>query len=99
MAEATIVADRTELRNSARKLDTGREDIDKQLADLKRMIDQLVQSSFKGGAAPGKFRDSYEQWDKGAKNAIAGLNGMKEFLNKAAQGHDDLDTTLSSSVS
>ncbi len=93
-AQGQIVVNPEELRGSARRLDAGRTEIGDKLGELKRMIDQLVQTSFSGGTAPGKFLESYEQWDKGAKAAVAGLEGMSGFLTKAAQSHIDLDTGL-----
>jgi WXG100 family type VII secretion target len=88
-----------EMRSSASKLDQGRASIEEQLASLKRMIDQLVGTSFKMQSASPKFQQSYEQWDKGAQSAIAGLQGMSAFLNKAVQGHQDLDSSLTSGLS
>ena len=83
-----------EMRLSASKLDQGRTSIEDQLESLRKMIDQLVQTSFRTESASPKFKESYEQWNSGAKNAMAGLEGMSTFLTKAIQGHKDLDTSL-----
>lgn len=85
-----------EMRSSASRLDQGKENIEQQLQSLRQMIDQLVQTSFRTQSASPKFRESYEQWNNGAKNAVAGLTGMSGFLRQAIQGHQDLDSSLSS---
>jgi WXG100 family type VII secretion target len=83
-----------EMQASATKLDQGKASIEEQLESLRRMIDQLVQTSFKTQSASPKFRESYEQWNTGAKNAVAGLEGMSGFLKNAIKGHQDLDSSL-----
>jgi WXG100 family type VII secretion target len=88
-----------EMRSSASKLDQGRANIEEQLGSLANMINNLVQTSFKTQAASPKFHESYSQWNDGAKKAIAGLEGMSQFLNKAIQGHQELDSSLSSGMS
>jgi WXG100 family type VII secretion target len=87
-----------EMRSSAARLDQGKTDIEQQLESLRRMVDQLVQTSFRTQSASPKFRESYEQWNGGAKNAVAGLTGMSAFLRQAIQGHQDLDSSLSSGM-
>jgi WXG100 family type VII secretion target len=95
---ADISVSYEEMRAGARKLDQGRTSIEEQLESLRKMIDQLVQTSFRTQNASPKFQQSYQQWNGGAKQAIAGLEGMSAFLNKAVQGHQDLDTNLSSGL-
>jgi WXG100 family type VII secretion target len=97
MADITVSYE--EMRAGASKLDQGRTSIEEQLESLRKMIDQLVQSSFRTQTASPKFQQSYQQWNSGAKNAIAGLEGMSAFLTKAVQGHQDLDSGLSSGLS
>ncbi len=88
-----------EMLASARKLEQARTDIQGQLEGLLKMVANLVQTSFKTQMASERFRQSYEQWDKGAKNAITGLESMSTFLNRAVQGHRDLDSNLTSGLS
>jgi WXG100 family type VII secretion target len=87
-----------EMRSSAARLDQGKENIEQQLESLSQMINQLVDTSFRTQSASPKFRASYEQWNSGAKNAVAGLTGMSAFLRQAVQGHQDLDSSLSSGL-
>jgi hypothetical protein len=62
------------------------------------MIDNLVSSGFVTDVASGKFQQSYEQWNTGAKNVIGGLEGMTSFLNRAIEQHTQLDTQLGQST-
>ncbi len=84
-----------EMRAGATKLEQGRTTIEQELDSLRRMIDNLVQTSFKTQTASPKFQQSYDQWNTGAKSAIAGLEGMSGFLKQAIQRHQELDTGLS----
>jgi WXG100 family type VII secretion target len=97
MADITVTYE--EMQASATKLDQGKASIEEQLESLRRMIDQLVQTSFRTQSASPKFQASYEQWNTGAKNAIGGLEGMSAFLKSAIRGHQDLDSSLSQGMS
>lgn len=95
---ADISVSYEEIQAGARRLDQGRTNIEEQLESLRKMIDQLVQTSFRTQNASPKFQQSYQQWNSGTKQAIAGLEGMSAFLKKAVQGHQDLDTNLTSGL-
>jgi WXG100 family type VII secretion target len=90
--------DYQELQRSASQLKTGEQDIESQLGRLKSMIDSLVASGFVTDQASGKFQQSYDQWNNGAKNVIQGLQGMSSFLEKAIAQHQQLDSELSKST-
>lgn len=87
-----------EVKASASRLDREREEITAKLQELDRMIDGLVQGAFKTQTASPRFKDSFNQWNSGARNVIEGLQGMTAFLNKAVQGHQELDSNLSSGL-
>jgi len=97
VADVTVTYE--EMQASATKLDQGKANIEEQLESLRRMIDQLVQTSFRTQSASPKFHESYQQWNTGAKNAIAGLEGMSGFLKSAIKGHQDLDSSLTQGLS
>ncbi len=95
---ANVHVDYQQLQSSASQLQSGRQEVEAQLARLKSMIDNLVTSGFVTDQASGKFHQSYEQWNSGAKNVIAGLEGMTGFLRTAVQQHQQLDSQLSQST-
>jgi len=95
---ANIHVDYSQLQASAGQLRNGREQVEQQLNQLKSMIDNLVSSGFVTDRASGKFQESYTQWTTGARNVIAGLDGMSEYLNKAITAHQGLDDSLAGSA-
>jgi WXG100 family type VII secretion target len=95
---ANVHVDYQELQRTSSQLKSGQQDVEGQLARLKSMIDNLVSSGFVTDQASGKFQQSYEQWNSGAKNVIQGLQGMSSFLEKAIAQHQQLDTELSKST-
>jgi WXG100 family type VII secretion target len=97
-AVANVHVDYQELQRSSSQLKSGQQDVESQLARLKSMIDNLVASGFVTDQASGKFQQSYDQWNSGAKNVIQGLQGMSSFLEKAIAQHQQLDSELSKST-
>ncbi len=95
---ANILVSYNDLQSSASALTSGQQEVEAQLGRLKTMIDGLVASGFVTDLASGKFHQSYEQWNTGARNVMAGLEGMSSFLRTAVAQHQQLDQQLSSSV-
>ncbi|AEH10404.1 MULTISPECIES: WXG100 family type VII secretion target [Protofrankia] len=95
---ANVHVDYGALQNAASRLTGGQHEMESQLAQLKSLIDSLVSSGFITDQASGKFQQSYDQWNTGTRNAIAGLEGMSAFLNKAVTEHQQLDSVLSQST-
>lgn len=52
----------------------------------------------RGGARPVGPRSHYEEFTPGAKKTIEGLEGMAQFLKKAAETFRNVDTELSSAL-
>jgi WXG100 family type VII secretion target len=95
---ANIHVDYGQLQAGAAQLKSGREQVEQQLSRLKAMIDNLVAGGFVTDRASGKFQESYTQWTTGARNVIAGLDGMSDYLSKAVQAHQGLDDSLAQSA-
>ena len=93
-----VQVDYEQLKSSASQLRSGQQEVEGMLTRLKTMIDNLVTSGFVTDQASGKFQQSYDQWNTGAKNVIAGLDGMSSFLTSAVNQHQQLDTTLGQSA-
>jgi uncharacterized protein YukE len=85
------------VQTSANQLKSGKEEIEGQLVKLKGLIDNLVASGFVTDLASGKFHQSYDQWNSGAKNVMGGLEGMSQFLQAVLTQHQNLDSQLSQS--
>ncbi|MCA1704960.1 MAG: WXG100 family type VII secretion target [Actinobacteria bacterium] len=95
---ANVHVDYEQLQSSASQLQNGKNEMEAQLGRLKTMIDNLVRSGFVTDQASGKFQQSYEQWNHGAKNVMQGLEGMTGFLKTAIAQHQQLDSQLGQST-
>jgi WXG100 family type VII secretion target len=95
---ANVHVDYQQLQSTASQLQSGQQEVETQLARLKSTVDNLVSSGFVTDQASGKFQQSYQQWNSGAKNVIAGLEGMTGFLRTAIGQHQQLDSQLSQST-
>jgi WXG100 family type VII secretion target len=98
LSAMTVHVDYDELNKSAAQLQAGKDEIERQLGTLQTMINNLVTTGFKTDLASGKFQQSYEQWNAGAKNVMGGLEGMTGFLKNAIAQHQQLDSQLSQST-
>lgn len=96
---ASINVTYAEVGSATARMQNAQQSMTDQVAQLKAMIDNLVQSGFKTEVASGKFQTSYDQWTTGAKNVIEGLGGMKAFLDQVVAKHQELDQSLGSQVS
>ncbi|WP_088320418.1 WXG100 family type VII secretion target [Kineosporia sp. R_H_3] len=95
---ASINVTYAEVTSAAGRLNSAQQNMMDQVSQLKAMIDNLVQSGFKTELASGKFAASYDQWNNGARNVLEGLGGMKSFLDQVVAKHQELDSSLGSSL-
>jgi WXG100 family type VII secretion target len=87
-----------QMQDAATKLNNGRIEIDNMLGQLKGLVDTLVAEGYVTDSSSKSFQSSYEEFTTGAKNTIAGLEGMSTYLTKAAQTFQDADTSLASAL-
>jgi WXG100 family type VII secretion target len=84
--------------DAATKLAGGRQDIDSKLRELKAQVDNLVNGGFVTERASKAFEASYSEFNDGITKTIEGLDGMSDYLNKAAQALQDTDSQLATAV-
>lgn len=87
-----------QMRDGATKLRTGQQEIEDKLGQLLSFVNSLIADGYVTDASSKAFGSSYEQFDKGAKQTIAGLDGMAKYLEQAAQTFEDADTQLASAL-
>lgn len=87
-----------EMRDQATKLSNARQEIEGQLQQLKSQVDQLVSGGFVTDTASAAFQGSYDEFNTGASKTIEGLEGMGEYLNKAAEAFQNVDSELASAL-
>ena len=83
-----------EMAAMSSKLVDARENIQGQLDDLKRAVDDLLGNDFKTQHASGKFGDGYTELTEGLKNATNGIGDMGDSLKGMMQAIQDLDEKL-----
>ncbi|MGY1688852.1 WXG100 family type VII secretion target [Geodermatophilus sp. SYSU D01105] len=87
-----------QMEEAAGRLNNGRTEIDGLLGQLKNLVDQLVSDGYVTDSSSRSFQSSYDEFTTGAKNTIAGLEGMAQYLTQAAATFRDADTQLASAL-
>ncbi len=82
----------------AKRLTTGQGEIESQLLDLKKQVDELVNSGFVTDQSSKAFQSSYQEFNDGISKTVAGLEGLSGFLTKAASTFRDSDSGLASGL-
>ncbi|MGY2065433.1 WXG100 family type VII secretion target [Blastococcus sp. SYSU DS0619] len=87
-----------QMEDAAGRLTNGRAEIDGMLGQLKGLVDQLVAEGYVTDTSSRTFQASYDEFTTGARNMIAGLDGMAQYLNQAAATFRDADTQLAGAL-
>ncbi|MCD9198583.1 WXG100 family type VII secretion target [Aeromicrobium wangtongii] len=87
-----------EMRGAATQLRGGQNEIEVTLGKLMDLVRTLVEGGYVTDKSSKAFNVSYEDFDKGAKQAISGLEGMGEYLTKAAEALEQTDEQLASAL-
>jgi WXG100 family type VII secretion target len=88
----------SDMQSAAGQLRSGEQQINSDLARLKKLIDNLVAAGYVTDSSSKQFQASYEQFNSGATKMIAGLTGMAQYLNSAAKAFQETDTQLASAL-
>lgn len=88
----------SQMEDAAGRLLNGRAEIDGMLGQLKNLVEQLVSEGYVTDSSSRSFQASYEEFDTGAKNMVAGLDGMAQYLNQAAATFRDVDSQLAGAL-
>lgn len=87
-----------EMQNAASQLTSGQNEIDSQLAQLSNLIQNLVGQGYVTDSSSPQFQAAYEEFNTGARNVIAGLTSMSNYLNTAARTFQEADTSLANMI-
>ena len=87
-----------QMEDAAGRLLNGRTEIDGMLGQLKSLVDQLVAEGYVTDSSSRSFQASYDEFTVGARNTIAGLDGMAQYLNQAAATFRDADIQLAGAL-
>ncbi|WP_078500292.1 WXG100 family type VII secretion target [Wenjunlia vitaminophila] len=83
-----------DMRDAAKKLQNGQQEIEQKLADLKKLVTSLVNGGYVTDRSSKQFDQSYDEFNEGAKKTIEGLDGMGKFLESAADAFERADDEL-----
>jgi WXG100 family type VII secretion target len=87
-----------DMQTAANQLRGGEQQIQADLAKLKKLIDNLVASGYVTDTSSKQFEASYTQFNTGATKMIDGLNGMGQYLDAAAKAFHETDTQLANAL-
>lgn len=87
-----------DMETAANQLDAGHGDIDQKLNDLKSYIENLVTDGYVTEQSSVAFSEQFNQFWTGANQCIDALDGLRDFLRKAAQAMRDTDTGLANAI-
>ena len=82
------------MQSAATRLRNGQKDLESKLNELRSLVQQLVQNGFTTSRASGAFDSSYQEFTQGATRTVQGIDGMADYLNKAAQALQQTDEEL-----
>jgi WXG100 family type VII secretion target len=88
----------SEMTDAANRLTTGKDDITAKLHELQTLVANLVQGGFVTDSASSAFHASYDDFTKGTTQAVNGLDGMSQFLTKAANALQNVDSELAKGI-
>lgn len=96
MANLNVTYD--DLRDTAGRLNQGKEDMHSKLTELSNLIDTLTANGFQAERSSAAYRDSFEKFTSGTRTAIDGLEGLSKFLISAADTLQQTDEGLASAI-
>jgi WXG100 family type VII secretion target len=87
-----------DLRDAAKALTGGRDDLDHKLTELSNLVNTLTANGFQAEQSSAAYRDAFENFRSGTSTAIGGLEGLSSFLVQAADALEQTDQGLASGI-
>lgn len=87
-----------EMRSVAGRLTTGRDDINGKLSELKTLVDDLVASGYNTDLSGPAFQETYNTFTTNTKQAVDALDGLSQFLIRAAEALQQTDEQLANAI-
>ena len=87
-----------DMHDAASRLSQGEDEIKSKLTQLKSLVDSLVSGGYVTDKSSVAFNNSYQEFNDGATKTIAGLTGMAQYLNSAAQALEQTDSDLANAL-
>lgn len=87
-----------EMTAAGDRLRAGRSEIETQLQQLQRLVEQLVGGGYVTDASSKAFSSSYEEFNSGVRQTVLGLDGMADYLATAARTFEEADSQLAGAL-
>lgn len=87
-----------DMQDAASRLVNGEQDIESKLRELKSLVDSLISGGYVTDQSSVAFGSSYQEFNDGATKTVEGLNGMSDYLNKAAEALQQTDSELAKAL-
>lgn len=87
-----------DMHDAAGRLANGQQEINAQLSRLKSLVQGLVSGGYVTDESSVLFGTSYDEFNDGATKTIAGLEGMSNYLKKAAEALKQTDSDLANAL-
>jgi WXG100 family type VII secretion target len=87
-----------DMQSAASQLQAGEQQVEGDLARLKRLVDNLVASGYVTDSSSRQFEAAYTEFNSGATKMIQGLNGMGQYLDAAAKAFHETDAQLAAAL-
>lgn len=96
MANLNVTYD--DMRDAAKRLSSGEDEIKAKLDQLKSLVNSLVSGGYVTDRSSVAFSNSYQEFTDGATKTVSGLTGMATYLTKAADALSQTDQDLASAL-
>ena len=87
-----------EMSDAATRMRNDKADIDSKIAECKSIVDQLTASGFVTDQASGRFDDVHNEFVTSAGQLMDSLDQLSQWLDKAVQAMQDMDTQMAQSL-
>jgi WXG100 family type VII secretion target len=87
-----------EMSDSATRMRNSKNDIDAKLNECKIIVDNLTRSGFVTDQASGRFDEIHTEFVNSADQVMGTLEQLSQWLDKAVQAMQDMDSQLASSL-
>ncbi|MFK0044031.1 WXG100 family type VII secretion target [Streptomyces sp. NPDC090741] len=98
MPNGTINIDPSEIEEAANWLRNQKEMMQQSLQEANTKMDEVVAAAYATPGSETKFKPFWEEYKKGTGDAIEGLQGVSEFLDKVAAAFVDTDDQTTSGI-
>ncbi|QKW08463.1 WXG100 family type VII secretion target [Streptomyces sp. NA04227] len=83
-----------DMRDAAKHVVKEKEKLNEKLDGLRKYIANLVESGYVTKSSSKTFDNNFEEFTKGAKDTVDGLDGMGDYLTMAADKFEQIDEEL-----